>query len=210
MPHLLLLNGSVRGTEGNSGALAAHAAQMLDARPNVRTTTLTLAGEMPPVEQVRALLEDADGLLIVSGVYWGSYGSPLQRFIEVMTTFEQTPAFFGKPIACALSMDSVGGFDVAAKVHAVFSGLGCWSPPCSTLILSRVGLEAIAASSQNTDDPNEDVWRLDDLQVVLRNLIAASQLPRNGWAAWPHLRTPLQANEWPSTGPLRINTPKFL
>jgi NAD(P)H-dependent FMN reductase len=210
MPHILLLTGSVRGTHGNSGALTAHAARLLAAQPGVSTTTLTLADPMPPVDEVATLLQSADGLLVVSGVYWGSYGSPLQRFVEVMTTYENSPAFFGKPVACALSMDSIGGFEVAARVHAVFAGLGCWSPPCSTLILSRVGLEAIAASAGKADDPNEDVWRLDDLEVVLHNLVAATQLPSGRWSAWPHLRTPLLAEEWPATGPLRVDTPRFL
>ncbi|WP_261387956.1 hypothetical protein [Chitinophaga pinensis] len=65
-------------------------------------------------------------------------------------------------------MDSVGGIEVAARLQAVFGGLGCWSPPCATLVLSRTGQEAMAASAGQEDDLNEDVWRMADLSIVLQ------------------------------------------
>lgn len=205
-PHILILNGSVRGAAGNSGALTLSAASMLSGQLQCRVSVLTLANPMPAVKAVYELLQSCDGLLVTSGVYWNSYGSPLQRFVEVATGFENSPAFFGKPVACALSMDSVGGDDVAARIHAVFSGLGCWSPPCSTLVLSRVGLEAIAASPET----NEDVWRRDDLQVVLQNLVTATTLRTEAWVAWPHVSTQVDGDEWPGQGPLPVDTPRFL
>ncbi|WP_276485492.1 NAD(P)H-dependent oxidoreductase [Paraflavitalea pollutisoli] len=207
---ILLLNASLRGTSGNSWAVISKAVDWLGQQKNLLADVLTLTDPMPATQQVYELLAAADGFLVVTGVYWNSWSSSLQRFLEVATAFENTPAFFGKPVACAVTMDSVGGTDVASRLQAAFSGLGCWSPPCSTLVLSRVGLEAIAASAGQPDDPNEDVWRMDDLVIVLNNLVAAMQVSTAQWVAWPHVSLPRREGDWPASGPLDMGTPRFL
>lgn len=146
---------------------------------------------------------------MLSGVYWNNWSSPLQRFLEVVSPFENTPAFFGKPVACALTMDAVGGMEVAARLHGAFAGLGCWSPPCSTVVLSRVGLAAVAATSGMADDPNEDVWRLSDLDIVLQNLVVAARI-KGAWQPWPHLPLKEQGGSWPHSGPLDLGSTRFL
>ena len=206
---ILIINGSLRGDEGNSGAIARKAASYLKETYGRETKVLTLASSKPSIREVYELLVDSEGFLAITGNYWNNWGSPLQRFIEVSTAFENSPAFFGKPFTCAISMDSVGGAEIAARLHSAFSGLGCWSPPCSTLVLSRVGQEAIQNTMGQPDDPNEDVWRLDDLQIVLDNLVIASGLPQS-WKAWPHVELSLQDGPWPDTGILNFSTPRFL
>jgi len=208
--NILIINGSLRGAAGNSAAVARRAAQMLVGELQQKATLLTLTDPLPTIREVYDLLSGCDGFLVVTGVYWNNWSSPLQRFIEVTTAFENTPAFFGKPVACAVTMDSVGGIEVAARLQAVFGGLGCWSPPCSTLVLSRTGQEAMTASSGKQDDPNEDVWRMDDLQIVLQNLVTAAAMPRNNWIAWPHSELTIPDGPWPHEGPLDMGTPKFL
>jgi len=203
---LLIINGSLRGPKGNSAAIAKYAENML----GQQSVTLTLSDKLPTIREVYNLLESCDGFLVISGVYWNNWSSLLQRFIEVTTAFENTPAFFGKPMACVVTMDSVGGIEVAARLQAVFGGLGCWAPPCSTVVLSRVGQEAIAATTGMEDDPNEDVWRIDDLSVVLHNLLAAAGMPRNSWEAWPHRALQIPEGPWPVEGLLDMGTPKFL
>jgi len=203
--NILIINGSLRGAMGNSGAVAKQAAQLL---PNA--TVLTLTDPLPTIREVYALLVGCDGFLVITGVYWNNWSSPLQRFIEVTTAFENMPAFFGKPVACAVTMDSVGGIEVAARLQAVFGGLGCWCPPCSTVVLSRTGQEAMEASSGDEDDPNNDVWRMDDLQIVLQNLTTAAAMPRNNWVAWPHRELVISDGPWPGEGPLDLGTPTFL
>lgn len=207
---ILIINGSVRGREGNSGAVASRAATLLGQGSQVHVTLLTLAEPMPAVGVVYDMLAQSDGILVVTGVYWSSWGSPLQRFLEVATAFENAPAFFGKPVACAVTMDSVGGIEVASRLLGAFAGLGCWSPPCATLVLSRVGLEAIRATAGQPGDPNEDVWRMDDLDTVLKNLVAALAVPVTQWAAWPHVTLEAPEGAWPDSGPLDMGTPKFL
>jgi chromate reductase len=207
--NILIINGSLRGTTGNSGAVAKQAAQILNGLQQ-QATVLTLTDPLPTIREVYELLAGCDGLLVITGVYWNNWSSPLQRFIEVTTVFENTPAFFGKPVACAVTMDSVGGIEVAARLQAVFGGLGCWNPPCSTVVLSRTGQEAIDASAGGEDDPNNDVWRMDDLQIVLQNLVTAAAMPRHNWVAWPHAELKIPDGPWPGEGPLDLGTPKFL
>lgn len=205
---ILVINGSIRGSDSNSGVLADRSVRRLQ-QQGLDATVLTLAGPMPAVEDVRQLLEAHDGFLVIFGVYWNNWSSALQRFLEVVSPFEHTPAFFGKPVACALTMDAVGGMEVAARLHAVFSGLGCWSPPCATVVLSRIGLAAVAATAGAADDPNEDVWRLSDLDVVLQNLVIAAGI-RGAWQSWPHLPLQEVAGPWPEGGPLDLGSPRFL
>src|SRR5581483_5345246 len=114
--NILIINGSLRGNAGNSGALAKQAACMLTNEWQQQATMLTLTAQLPTVREVYEQLCACDGLLVISGTYWNSWSSPLQRFIEVATAFENTPAFFGKPVACAVTMDSVGGMEVAARL----------------------------------------------------------------------------------------------
>jgi multimeric flavodoxin WrbA len=207
---ILLINGSLRGAAGNSGALVKQATRLLMNELQQQVTLLTLTDPQPTIREVYDLLTGCDGFLVVTGVYWNNWSSPLQRFIEVMTAFENTPAFFGKPVACAVTMDSVGGIEVAARLQAVFGGLGCWNPPCSTLVLSRTGHEAMTASAGTADDPNEDVWRMEDLQIVLQNLATAAAMPRNHWIAWPHVELKIPDGPWPEAGPLDLGTAKFI
>jgi len=209
-PNILIINGSLRGAAGNSAAVASQAAHLLVNELKQQATLLTLTDPQPTIREVYELLTGCDGFLVVTGVYWNNWSSPLQRFVEVMTAFENTPAFFGKPVACAVTMDSVGGIEVAARLQAVFGGLGCWCPPCSTLVLSRTAQEAMEASAGKQDDPNEDVWRMDDLHIVLQNLVTAAAMPRNNWIAWPHSELTIPDGPWPHEGPLDLGTPKFL
>src|SRR5450432_2758773 len=157
---LLLLNGSVRGSTGNTASLLARANSALP--EGWHSDTLSLAEYSGSIEAVAARLLAADAFLIGSGVYWGSWGSPLQRFLEVISAYELSSCFLGKPAGAALSVDSVGGLDVAQRLLGAFSLLGCVVPPLSTLVMSRVAAAASAA------DPaaNDDVWQADDLRVV--------------------------------------------
>ena len=182
---MLLLNGSIRGRDGNTGWVLEEVAR------RVGGDVLHLAGPMPPVDEVAARCREAPALLVGTGVYWHGWGSPLQRFIEVMTPFENTDVFFGKPVGCVVTMDSVGGAELAARLLGVFNQLGCVVPPCTTLVLSR------------TATPDEDVWSLDDLDVVLDNL-------RGKPRPWPMRPLTAPRGAWPAAGPLDLGSPRFL
>ncbi|PZR27637.1 MAG: hypothetical protein DI535_09450 [Citrobacter freundii] len=66
---VLIINGSIRGDEGNSARIV-HAATGYFRKKNITVSVLTLAGQMPSVEEIRQQVEEADSLLLVSGVYW--------------------------------------------------------------------------------------------------------------------------------------------
>jgi len=206
---ILLINGSLRGAEGNSGKIIEKAAKFINREKGVNAQVLTLAEPLSDISSVKKQLQQADAFFVVSGTYWNNWSSPLQRFIEVMSVFENTDIFFGKPVACAITMDAAGGMEVAARLHATFSGLGCWSPPCSTLVISRVGQQAVNATSKLKNDPNRDVWRLDDLKLVIRNLIVSANM-KGKWESWPIEPLKIKNGPWPYTGALDLESEKFL
>jgi NAD(P)H-dependent FMN reductase len=201
---LLLLNGSVRGSEGNSARLLARAERSLP--QGWQGDTVTLAEYTGTVEALADRLTGADALLIASGVYWGSWGSPLQRFLEVIGAYELSPCFLGKPVGAAMSADSVGGLDVAQRLLGVFSLLGCIVPPLSTLVVSRVGKSA----SESNRTANEDVWQVADLDVVVKNVTLARGVLPSSWATWPVRELARVSGPYPACGVLEAGLEKFV
>jgi chromate reductase len=201
---LLLLNGSLRGASGNTSALLQIAGHSLE--PGWQTDTLTLADYTGSIAALAERLTAADAFLIGSGVYWGSWGSPLQRFLEVMTAYELSPCFLGKPAGAVISADSVGGLDVAQRLLGAFSLFGCLVPPLSTVVVSRVACAATAADPE----ANADVWQVDDLDVLVRNLMVARSLRAFPWATWPARKVLLSDDAYPTHGALDAGLDKFL
>lgn len=207
--NILIINASIRGQQGNSYAIALTAKNYIAKTQNSNVEIYDLTHPKNTVQEVYTLLEKADAYIVISGTYWNNISSTLQRFIEVCTPFENTNAFFGKPVSTIISMDSVGGIEVANKIISSFSGLGCWAPPCSTIILSRLGEEAVKLTQDWEDDPNEDVWRLEDIKILIDNLIIASQIEKKKWKVWPNIQLHLEDKKWPESGDLNMENPKF-
>jgi chromate reductase len=186
--NILIINGSLRGEEGDGYRLALKALEYAKQHEGVHAKIFSLASQQSSAKELYELLEAADGFVVISGTYWNNISSLLQHFAEVCTAFENSPAFFGKPITALVTMDSVGGVEVANKIHHIFQGLGCWSPPCSTVVISRIGEKAVQDSIANGDDENDDVWRISDIEITIQNLITATTFPRNEWKCWPFKR----------------------
>ncbi|HEX3775026.1 MAG TPA: NAD(P)H-dependent oxidoreductase [Polyangiaceae bacterium] len=201
---LLLLNGSVRGSRGNSASLLARAAERL---PTAwQSDSLALAEYSGTIDALAERLLAADAFLIGTGVYWGSWGSPLQRFLELISAEELSPIFLGKPAGAVVSADSVGGLDVAQRLLGAFSLLGCLLPPLSSLVISRVGLEATRADAS----ANEDVWQVADLDVVVQNLVLAQGARATPWSTWPVRKLNRAEGEFAAQGALEPGLAKFL
>jgi NAD(P)H-dependent FMN reductase len=200
---LLLLNGSLRGSAGNTATLLQYTGALLDS--SWQNDTLSLAEYGGSIEALAERLVAADAILIGTGVYWGSWGSPLQRFLEVMSAYELSSCFLGKPAGAVVSADSVGGLDVAQRLLGAFSLLGCLVPPLSTVVVSRVAGIAIAADPE----ANDDVWQAEDLRVVVENLSTASTLQALPWATWPVRKLPRLEGPYPSHGVLSAGLAKF-
>src|SRR5262249_48834558 len=95
MTRLVVLDGSLRPSTGNTARALSRCIASLDA--GVAVDHVALAGYRGSVEQMATRLRAADGLLVGSGTYWGSWGSPLQQFLELMTPYEATDVFLAKP-----------------------------------------------------------------------------------------------------------------
>lgn len=192
----LFLNGSVRGERSNTATLLRHAAERLPPHSELEQITLTtFAGT---VRELAESLLRADALLLATGVYWGSWGSPLQRFLEVITSYELSPCFLGKPAGVLVNMDSVGGSDVAQRLQGTLNLLGCVLPPLSSVVLSRTGL-ALAGQPGF-----EDVFQLNDLTVALANLALCAEQPRPSWRTWSIERVAQLDGAFPHSGVLDI------
>lgn len=201
---ILYVNGSLRGTAGNTGALWGHVQARLP--PGASASALVLADYSGSIEELVEAFTRADAFLFATGVYWGSWGSPLQRLLEVLTAYELAPCFLGKPVAAAITADSVGGLDVAQRLLGSLGLMGCIVPPLASLVLSRVGSTATASDPE----ANEDVWQLDDLGVVLENLVAAQAARAIPWRTWPVRRLTGVRGPYPASGALESGLERFL
>jgi multimeric flavodoxin WrbA len=202
MKQLLIVNGSVRGDTGNTTHLLNLAAKAARER-DVDVQELTLAGYDGTIEALVERARKADGFIFGTGVYWNAHGSPLQHFIEVMTACESTDTFLGKPASVIVTMDSVGGTDVAARLLGVLNLWGCSIPPLSTVVISRVSLLA------QTVIEDADTWIPDDVKTLARNVCVAMQASQPAWEAWPVRTTPSLTGAYPPLPPLQADHPKW-
>lgn len=203
---LLALNGSVRGDQGDcADALDAALEPALGFAGDVDVSRVTLAGFRGTVEDMVDDLRAADAFLVATGTYWGSWGSPLQRFLEVVTPLEASDIFLGKPVACVVTMDSAGGVEVGTRLLGTFALLGCQVPPFPLVVLSRT------ATAVDGRPGFDDVWQERDLEVLVHNLkvaAAAGRSERSRFRAWSVDKGRLPSGPWPATGALDIGLPK--
>jgi multimeric flavodoxin WrbA len=182
-PRLLLLNASLNGDTGNTGAFLAEARAFL--APVADVSSVTLAGEnAPDFTALLPALAAADGFLIGTGTHWDGWSSVLQQFLEDATPAEGTSLWLGKPAAVVVSEHSVGGKGVLSRLQGVLVTLGCSIPPMSGLVLSRAALIAVHHDAKAAND----FWCRDDLAVVCHNLVESAAGTAR-WKTWPVDRT---------------------
>ncbi|MFZ9890014.1 MAG: NAD(P)H-dependent oxidoreductase, partial [Myxococcota bacterium] len=156
---------------------------------------ITLATESRSIDDVVAELRAANGFVVVTGTYWGSWGSPLQRFFEVMTPWEATDVFLGKPVGAVVTMESVSGAEVGARLLSTMNLLGCAIVPLGLVVLSRIGRLV-------EDDPAySDVWQVTDIDILIENL-ALSTSARSRIERWPTEVIPQIEGAYPAPGAL--------
>lgn len=172
------INGSPRGSRGNSAALLDLAEKSLGSEIVARRITLEESLEWPVIESI---LELSDGYVFGTGTYWDSWGSPLQKFLETATPTEGTPLWLGKPAVVLVSMNSVGGKSVLSRLQGVLSTLGASIPPHGGLVCSLAAQLALQSAPTGGAD---DFWRPDDVSVVCHNLLEALRGAKN-WRTWP-------------------------
>ena len=137
--HCLLINGSSRGSDGNSAAMLQHWQRSCR---DFEFQTMHLV-EIEDVSQTFERLRWADAFVFATGTYWDSWGWPLQRFLESATETEGTSLWLGKPAAVLVTMHSVGGKSVLSRLQGVLSSLGAVIPPMTGIVISAVGQAAL-------------------------------------------------------------------
>jgi multimeric flavodoxin WrbA len=174
----LLINGSKYGCEGNTQTLMDEAAERLANYGEVQWLHLT---EGVSVEAAENALRAASAIVIGTGTYWDSWGSPLQRFLEDMTHTEGTDCWIGKPVAVLITMHSVGGKAVLSRLQGVLNTFGALIPPMCGIVYSAV---AHAALRGEENAITEDLWRQSDLDIICHNLNESCN-HANKWRSWP-------------------------
>lgn len=177
-PKVLVINGSLGGSKGNTARLLEPLLGALEPRAELQVLHLA---EPWSIGAVEANLNEAVAFVFATGTYWDSWGSPLQRFFEEATGSEATATWVGKPAACIVSMHSVGGKEVVSRLQGVLSTLGCVIPPMTGFAYSLAG--HLALQGEEGEEFAEDLWHTEDLGVVAHNLLLATQA-RSPWRTW--------------------------
>lgn len=174
---ILIFNGSPGGRRGNCGHWIHTLEKQL--KPHARTEVITLE-EKGFSRSVQTSMQEADGMIFVTGTYWDSWGSPLQSLLEDMTHLEATSTLLGKPAAVFVLMHSVGGKSVLSRLQGVLSTLGFLIPPMSGMVYSLASDIALKSRSSFA----KDFWQKEDSKLILENLLIACEL-KNKWVSWP-------------------------
>ena len=88
---IVIVNGGAGGATGNSALVIARLHRTLKSlRSSAQIEVATLKNQS--TDAALASLQGADGMVFVTGTYWDSWGSPLQRFLEEATSAEGTDA----------------------------------------------------------------------------------------------------------------------
>lgn len=174
---ILILNGSPNGRKGNCGHWIRSLEKQLKGHAVTEVVNLADKGFSRNLQKSFA---EADGVIFVTGTYWDSWGSPLQKLLEDMTHLEASPALMGKPAAVFVLMHSVGGKSVLSRLQGVLSTLGFLIPPMSGMVYSLVSDIALKTGSSFA----KDFWQKEDVGLILENLLIATDL-RNKWITWP-------------------------
>jgi multimeric flavodoxin WrbA len=193
---ILILNGSPTGASGNCGAMVRHLERSLEMRvqKSVKDALSDFTGKLQWKSvhlataefngDLKNLLFSADAVIFVTGTYWDSWGSPLQKFLEQATELELHPKLLGKPAGVVVLMHSVGGKAVLSRLQGVLSTFGFMIPPLTGLVHSLAGQLASENSTTVSESHADDFWCLEDLEVILQNLLRASGLKAT-WETWP-------------------------
>ncbi|WII72577.1 NAD(P)H-dependent oxidoreductase [Bdellovibrio sp. 22V] len=177
MKKVLILNGSPSGDKGNCAKWIKNITPLLKKHSAIEVVHLAKHGYS---KNLKKKILDSAGLIFVTGTYWDSWGSPLQKLLEDMTELEASPALMGKPCAAFVLMHSVGGKAVLSRLQGVLSTMGLLIPPMSGMVYSLVSDIALKGKSSHA----EDFWQKEDAELILRNFLLACEL-EIAWHTWP-------------------------
>lgn len=179
MEMILIINGSPSGAKGNCNKVIKVIQKSLSKSLTAKVVHLAEVKKTPSLYKDIA---KASGFIFVTGTYWDSWGSPLQKFLEEATDLEGTKSFVGKPAAVFVLNHSVGGKAVLSRLQGVLSTFGCLIPPMSGMVYSLV--TSLALKNSLSKKYKDDFWSLDDISMILENFELALNI-KTKWKAWP-------------------------
>ena len=178
MPHVLLINGSLGGNTGNTAELMALAEECLS--KDVTVTHLELSRE-PSMDRILEEVSRADAFIFGTGTYWDSWGSPLQRFLEMTAHTEGMPYWFGKPVGVIVTAHAVGAKSVLSRLIGVLNVYGMRIPPLAGLAYTWANEAALMCAPEHL---KRELWTPKDVEVVCHNVLEMLS-GRNEWMRWP-------------------------
>jgi multimeric flavodoxin WrbA len=184
MKKILIINGSLGSEQGNTNVLINECKTLLNAN-NIVSEVLHLnsffnQGLENEKQLLKKELEQANGFIFTSGTYWDSWGSPMQKFLEIITDFEATDVLFAKPCAVVITMHSVGGKEVLSRLQGVLNTMGLLIPPMSGLVYAL----ATHLAMQTDNEFADDFWSKEDLKIVMNNLMTGLKITHT-FETWP-------------------------
>jgi NAD(P)H-dependent FMN reductase len=91
MQRILILNGSLGGSSGNTAAAIELLTPLLSRSAQVETVHLK---NILAVELLNEKIRSADGFVFTSGTYWDSWGSPLQSCLAYKVSSRRSAYLF--------------------------------------------------------------------------------------------------------------------
>ncbi len=182
MKQILVLNGSISGSDGSTEqCLRRVASNLSDRGIDIVFRLLTLRKGL---DWFLADVRKSDGFVIGTGTYWDSWGSPLQKFLEDIAGLDSSSLLFGKPVGLVVTEHSTGGKGVLSRLMGVLNTFGLWCPPHGGMVYSAVAHWALGHGWLSGNGQAEETWHLDDLDVIAHNL-AEAVLGTHQWTPWP-------------------------
>lgn len=178
MSNVLIVNGSLGGSLGNTAELLALAEERLGKEATV--STLELIRE-PSLDRILDACSQADAFIFGTGTYWDSWGSPLQRFLEMTAHTEAMDYWLGKPAGVIVTAHAVGAKSVLSRLMGVLNVYGMVLPPMAGLAYTWANEVALATAPEHLV---REMWTPQDVDVICHNLL---EVLRGGkdWHCWP-------------------------
>lgn len=179
MDRIAVINGSIAGEAGSTAAVLSRLSTYFS--PTFGVDEIVLKSDADYDKHIRTITA-AKGIIIGTGTYWDTWGSPLQAFLEAVTETEGGSAWLGKPLSVIVTMHSVGGKGVLSRLQGVMNTFGCSIPPMSGLLYSQVSHRLLQVDE--IGEMADDMWSLDDLEIVAHNLAVAVK-GGGEYRSWP-------------------------
>lgn len=185
---VLIINGSLGGSDGNTSRgiqlieklLTHHLIQVEII--HLKDLFFAIPNDEEAYRKLSNMIKQSQGIIFTTGTYWDSWGSPMQRFFELMTPLENNEIVLGKPVMTFVTMHSVGGKEVLSRLQGVLNTFGFFQPPLCGFVYSMVN-DLIVKSKLDTSF-KDDLWSLEDLTVICDNFITALNNPHQ-YKSWP-------------------------